>query len=192
MRGAAELAVGQLGEPPLDQVHPAGTRGCEVQVKAGVAQQPLFDFRGLVRGVVVTDQVQVQAAGDGGIDELEETQELLAAVPAVVLGDHRPAGHIHGGEQAGRAITHIVMGHPRRVVGRIGRQRAVRSRAWIWLFSSTARTRAFSGGSRYRFDGRDQVDPRQPGNKAGHALCACVQTSVAVSAALRAWLAASL
>ncbi len=58
--------------------------------------------------------MQVQPIRDGSIDELEEAQELLVAVPAVVLGDHRAAGHIHGGEQAGGAIAHIVMGHPRR------------------------------------------------------------------------------
>ena len=48
---------------------------------------------GLVRGVVVQHQVQVQVLRDGGVDELEEPQEFLVAVPAVWLGDHRPAAH---------------------------------------------------------------------------------------------------
>src|SRR5665647_1594974 len=34
--------------------------------------------------------------------------------------------------------------------GRIGKIGAVRSRAWIWVFSSTQTTTAFVGGSRYR------------------------------------------
>ena len=38
-------------------------------------QQPLVDGGGLVRGVVVRDQVQVQVPRDGGVDELEEPQE---------------------------------------------------------------------------------------------------------------------
>ena len=67
-----------------------------------------------MRGVVVADQVQLQPVRDGGVDELEEPQELLVAVPPVVLGDHRSAGDVQGGEQAGRAVPHVVMGHPRR------------------------------------------------------------------------------
>ena len=34
--------------------------------------------------------------------------------------------------------------------GRIGKRGWERSRAWIWLFSSTQRTRARSGGAKYR------------------------------------------
>ena len=40
--------------------------------------------------VVVADQVLVQAAGDGSVDELEEPQELLVAVPSVVLAMTEP------------------------------------------------------------------------------------------------------
>src|SRR6266705_2632864 len=50
--------------------------GGEVQVEAGAAEQPLLHFGGFVGGVVVADQVQVQPGGDGGVDELEELEEL--------------------------------------------------------------------------------------------------------------------
>jgi hypothetical protein len=36
------------------------------------------------------------------------------SVAPVVLGDHRAASHIRRGEQAGRAVAHVVMGYPRR------------------------------------------------------------------------------
>jgi hypothetical protein len=49
-----------------------------------VLQQPLVDRGGLVGGVVVQDQVQVEVLRDGLVDELEEAEELLVAVPAVV------------------------------------------------------------------------------------------------------------
>src|SRR6185369_1766194 len=98
-------------------------------MEPGVLEQPLVDRRGLVRGVIVQHQVQVQVLRDSRVDELEEPEELLVAVPAVGLRDHRPAAD---------------------VVGRTGRHGAVRSRAWIWDFSSTARTSACSGGFRYR------------------------------------------
>jgi hypothetical protein len=79
-----------------------------------VLQQPVLDRRGLVRGVVVQDQVELQAGRDGGVDELEEPQELLVAVAAVGLGDDRAAGQVERGEQAGRAVADVVVGHPGR------------------------------------------------------------------------------
>ena len=57
---AAQFAVGQLGEPAFDEVEPRGVGRGEVQVEPGVLGQPLLDLRGLVGGVVVTDQVQLQ------------------------------------------------------------------------------------------------------------------------------------
>jgi hypothetical protein len=58
-----------------------------VDKEAGVFQEPLVDRRGFVSRVVVQDQVQVQVLRHGGVDELEELQELLVPVAAVVLGD---------------------------------------------------------------------------------------------------------
>ena len=59
--------------------------------------------------------------------------------------------HFQGGEQGGGAVPDVVVGPLlRQVAVRIGRIGAVRSNAWIWLFSSMDSTTAFSGGSRYR------------------------------------------
>jgi hypothetical protein len=41
--------------------------------------------------------------------KLEEPQELLVAVPAVMLGDQRPAGQVVGREQADRAVADVVV-----------------------------------------------------------------------------------
>jgi hypothetical protein len=56
-----------------------------------VVQQPFVDLGRLVGGVVVQDQVQVQVLRDGGVDELEEAEELLVAVPPVRLGSYKIA-----------------------------------------------------------------------------------------------------
>jgi hypothetical protein len=40
--GAAEFAVGQLGEPPFDQVESGRAGRGEVQVEPGMADQPLL------------------------------------------------------------------------------------------------------------------------------------------------------
>ena len=85
-----------------------------------MAGQPVLDFRGLVRAVVVADQVDVQAARDVLVDPLEELQELLVPVAAVQLADHGAVGDIEGGEQAGDAVPGVVMGAP---LGRAGDHR---------------------------------------------------------------------
>jgi hypothetical protein len=41
--GAAEFAVGELGEPALDEVEPGRAGRREVQVEPGVLEQPLLD-----------------------------------------------------------------------------------------------------------------------------------------------------
>jgi hypothetical protein len=92
-------------KPAFDEVEPRGAGRGEVQVEAGVLQQPLVDSRGLVGGVVIQDQVQVQVPGHSGVDELEEAEEFLVPVPAVGLGDHRSTGQVERGEQAGGAVA---------------------------------------------------------------------------------------
>ena len=47
-----------------------------MQVEPFVSLQPVLDVGVFVGGVVVQDQVDLQAAGDLGIDGLEEGQEL--------------------------------------------------------------------------------------------------------------------
>ena len=79
MSRAAEFAGGQLGEPAFDEVEPGRKGGGEVQVKAGMPEQPLLDRLGLVGGVVVQDQVEFEVLGDGGVDDLQEAEELLVA-----------------------------------------------------------------------------------------------------------------
>jgi hypothetical protein len=46
--------------------------------------------------VQLEGEVQLQPVGHSGVDELEEAQELLVAVPPLVLGDDRPAGDVQG------------------------------------------------------------------------------------------------
>ena len=66
-----------------------------------------------------------------------------------LVGD-TPGGDLQGGEQRGGPVPGVVMGA---LLGRSGQTRRtgwVRSKAWIWDFSSTQRTTARSGGCRYR------------------------------------------
>jgi hypothetical protein len=51
----------QLGEPPLDLADPGGVGRGEVQLDAGMGEQPLVDHGRLVGGQVVADHVDGQA-----------------------------------------------------------------------------------------------------------------------------------
>src|SRR5680860_258418 len=77
---ATQGLVGQVAEPSLDEVEPGTGRGREVQTEARVLGQPALDVGVLVGGVVVQDQMNVQALGGLPVDGLEELQELLVAV----------------------------------------------------------------------------------------------------------------
>ena len=64
------------------------------------------------------------------------------------VGDDLSRGDVEGGVEVGGAASHVVVGAPLGQPGRSGSTGAVRSRAWIWVFSSTQSTRAPSGGLR--------------------------------------------
>ncbi len=74
--------------------------------------QPGLDRRGLVRGVVVADQMHVQFGGHGLVDRDEELLELGGTVFAVQLADHRAVGDVERGEQTGDAVADVVVGAP--------------------------------------------------------------------------------
>jgi hypothetical protein len=101
-----------------------------------------------VGGVVVHHQVQL-AVGIGPGDLLEEGEELLVAVAGLAGRGDLPGGDLQRGEQGRGAVPDAVV---RAALGQPGLQRrigAVRSSAWIWDFSSTQSTIAFSGGCKY-------------------------------------------
>jgi hypothetical protein len=57
--------------------------GVEMDAEARVPGQPGTDLSGAVGGVVVADQVYVQAGGHGLVDRDEDLAELDGAVPAI-------------------------------------------------------------------------------------------------------------
>lgn len=71
---ALELLLREFGELRLPQVQPGRTRRCEVQVEAGMCQQPLLDGGCLVGDVVVENQVYLEV---GGHFLVQLGQELL-------------------------------------------------------------------------------------------------------------------
>ena len=79
MSAAADLALGERGEPALDLIEPGGRGRREVHVEARMASEPAFDRGSLVRAVVVHDQMHVELRGHRLINGAQELQELLAS-----------------------------------------------------------------------------------------------------------------
>ena len=65
----------------------------------------------LVGGVVVEDGVDDLAGRHGRLDGVEEAQELLMPVTGHAATDHRAIEDVERGEQRGRAVADIVVGH---------------------------------------------------------------------------------
>ena len=76
MNAATQLLLRQLGEPTLHQIEPRCAGGREVEMEAGMPRQPALDRRGLVRGVVVEDDVDIEGPRHLVIDADQELAEL--------------------------------------------------------------------------------------------------------------------
>ena len=123
----------------------------EVEREAGVAEQPALDRRGLVGRRVVQHDVDVEvrrarSCRSGSRTGGTPRPGAAAVMSAITL----PGGDVERGVEVGGAVALVVVGAPLGRPGISGRIGAVRSSAWIWVFSSTHSTTAASGGFRYR------------------------------------------
>jgi hypothetical protein len=123
-------------EPDLDQVHPGGVGGSEVDLEPGFFLEPRTDVPVLVGGVVVHRQMPldrvtslVDDVAVGPLDLLEERQALLLSVPRLERGGDLPGGHVESCEQGRGAVLVVVVGRRSIRPSRIGRIGTVRSKA---------------------------------------------------------------
>jgi hypothetical protein len=72
MRATPAAFVGQFSEPAFHQVDPRTARGCEMENKAWVLDEPAPDGGHLVRRVVVQDQIDIEIVGNLVVDVLEK------------------------------------------------------------------------------------------------------------------------
>ena len=84
---APDLLGGQSREEALDEIDPRSSGRREVNVEARTLGQPAMDQGGLVRPVVVHDQVDVETGRDVGVDSVEKLTELPRAMAAMTLAD---------------------------------------------------------------------------------------------------------
>ena len=106
-----QAGAGELREEALDQVEPGAVLGREGKVEAAwrPGVEPGSGFPRNVCGMIVEDQLDRGAGRIGGIEKLEEFDELAAAV---AIPDERVdlAGEqIDPGQQAERAMAFVLM-----------------------------------------------------------------------------------
>jgi hypothetical protein len=88
----------------------------------------------LVGGVAVDDCMDQLVDRHLGLDGVEESDELLVAMALHVAADNGAFEDIEGGEQRRGTVAFVIVF--------IGNPGWVRSKAWIWFFSSTERATA--------------------------------------------------
>src|SRR6202040_2088051 len=132
---AADAFSGDLGKEALDHVEPRAGRRREVQMKARMPLEPALYRGGLVGGIIIDDQMQVEIGQRPLVDGLEKAEELAMPVAGHAFADDGAVEHVERREQGRGAVALVVMRHRPAAAFFIGRPGWVRSRAWIWLFS---------------------------------------------------------
>ena len=102
---------GEDGEEALDGVEPAGGGGGEVECPAWVTSQPLDHLGVLVGGVIIHDGVNGFFCGNLALDGVQKANELLMSVTLHAASGDLALQHVKGGEQRGRAVAVVVIGH---------------------------------------------------------------------------------
>ena len=136
------------GEEQLDLVEPRRVCRRVVQEHVGMSVEELLDVGGPMRGEVVDDAMQLERSWGLGDEIGEELDEVRGAGR---VGD--PSGDgafmdVQPGEEHRGAVTHVAVVASSGAPGIAGLVGATRLLAWIWDFSSTDHTTAFSGGFR--------------------------------------------
>ena len=74
------------------------------------ALKPGANRVGLVRGIVVKNDMNVPVCGELPFDGVEEGDEFLMPVALHVLPDHRAVENIQGRKQGGGAVALVIVG----------------------------------------------------------------------------------
>src|SRR5580658_1422487 len=106
----AQDGAGELREEALDQVEPGAVLGREGKVEAAwrPGVEPGSGFPRNVCGMIVEDQLDRGAGRIGGIEKLEEFDELAAAVAVPDKRMDLAGEEIDPSQQAERAMTPIL------------------------------------------------------------------------------------
>ena len=100
-----------LAKKPSTALSQDAEVGREVEGPARMAAEPCANLGMLVGGVVVDDGVDELCRPGPRLDGVEKADELLMPMPLHAAADDRAVEDVEGGEQRGRAVTLVVVGH---------------------------------------------------------------------------------
>src|SRR5882757_7556759 len=108
---ATDAVSGDLGKEPLNHVEPGSRGRCEVQMETWMPFDPALYGRGLVGGIVVNDQMEIETGRGLMIDQPEKAQELSVSVAWHASPDDLAVQHVERCEQGRGAVALVVVGH---------------------------------------------------------------------------------
>src|SRR5215470_7664774 len=130
----------KLGEEALDEIEPGAVNRREGEFEAAgrASGEPASGLLRDMSGVIVENQLDRCASGIGGVKELEEFNELAAAVAVPDQGVNLPGKQINPGQQAERTMPFVLViaGESRVDAGlgrQIGRGRGNRLDSWFFV-----------------------------------------------------------
>ncbi len=100
---------GQVAEEAYHQIEPGATGGHEVHVKPAVSLDPPLDLGMLVGGIVVLDEMERLVLRRLLINQPQERQPFLMAMPGPAGGEDFALGHLERGEARGGPLPVRVM-----------------------------------------------------------------------------------
>ena len=107
MDAATNLLPGEFGKPTLDLIDPRSRCWREVDMIVRSARQPGFDHSRFVSGVIVHDDMDVEALGNARVDLLQEIKKLGGAMAFVAFADHKAGRDVEGREQRRCAVADV-------------------------------------------------------------------------------------
>lgn len=111
MRATADAISGDLGEEPLHHVEPGSRSRREVQMEAGMRFDPALCGRGLESGIIVDNEMEIEAGRGRLIDQSEKVQEVAMPMARHARPNNCAVQHVQRREQGGGAVTLVILGH---------------------------------------------------------------------------------
>ena len=143
MASTADASFRYFCKQSLDQIQPTSTGRREVDMITRMAREPSLYLTHLVRAIVVHYQVNLETAGEIGVDIVEKPQEFLMPVPAIATAYGDPAGYIQGRKQRCHSMPLVIMRLARRYAWRERQNRlSTVQRLDLTLFVYTQHDRA--------------------------------------------------
>ena len=110
MDAASDLLSGKLSEPAFDLIDPRRRCWREMRVVMRPSRQPSFDGCSFVGGVIVHDNVDIEALWNLRVDLLKKIEELGGSVALVAFADHKSGRNVEGRKKRCCAVADIGMG----------------------------------------------------------------------------------